>query len=94
MLGKLFKRSPDFSDIDVTFISRDECHLCDVAFDVLEGMRRKYRFRLNVIKIQEGTELYDRYWDKIPVGLIAGRMAFKYRVDPEDFLRKLEATVE
>jgi len=57
-------------------------------------MRRKYRFRLNVIKIQEGTELYDRYWDKIPVGLIAGRMAFKYRVDPEDFLRKLEATVE
>ncbi len=71
------------------FLSKDDCHLCDTALDVVEALRRKHRFDLQVIKISRGDEWYEHYWDKIPVGLVGGRMLFKYQVDPEALLEKL-----
>ncbi len=91
MFSRLFRRGPDLSGVEVTFISKEDCHLCDQAFAVVEALHRRHGFRLTVLKIEEGTDLFDRYHEKIPVGLIDGRMAFKYRVDPDDFLAKLRS---
>jgi hypothetical protein len=90
---RLFNRREDFSTIEVVFVSKDDCHLCDIALDVVEEVRRSYPFMLQVVKIKPGDEWHDRYWDKIPVVLIDGRMAFKYTVDPDELLRKMRASL-
>jgi hypothetical protein len=89
MLRRLFTRHEDFSDVEVTFISKDDCHLCEEALAVVEQVRRKHPFRLKLVKIRKGDEWYDRYWDKIPVVLIDGRMGFKYRVEAKELIAKL-----
>jgi hypothetical protein len=48
-------------------------------------------FDLEQINIDEDEELRRRYNDQVPVVMINGRKAFKYRLDPEEFLRKLTA---
>ena len=89
MLTRLFKRSTSLKGVEMIFLSKDDCHLCDTALEVVEGLQRKHRFDLRVIKISRGDDWYEQYWDKIPVGLSGGRMLFKYRVDPEALVEKL-----
>jgi hypothetical protein len=91
MFKRLFERRDDFSKIEVVFISKEDCHLCDDALIVVNEVRRKHPFPLRTVKIEPGDEWYDRYRDKIPVVLIGGRMAFKYRVDADELVRKLRA---
>jgi hypothetical protein len=93
MFKRLFSRRDEFAGIEVVFISKDDCHLCDIAQQVVEDVRRDHPFTLRVVKIQPGDEWHDLYWDKIPVVLIDGRMAFKYTVDPGELLRKLRASL-
>ncbi len=92
MLKNPFRRSLDFSDIVVTFLTKEGCRLCDEALVVVEGVRRRHPFDLKIVKITEGDEWYESYYDKIPVGLIDGRMVFKYRVHTLDFMSKLRAS--
>ena len=73
----------------VELYSKPECCLCDVAKDVLVAARRDQVFDLAVIDISESPELMQKYGEEIPVVFIDGRKAFKYRVDPAEFLRKL-----
>jgi hypothetical protein len=93
MFKGLFRRSPDLSGVQVVFVSKDDCHLCDVALETVRKVQARHPFRLEIVKIEKGDGWYDRYWDKIPVVLINGRMGFKYRVDPEELLAKLRASV-
>jgi hypothetical protein len=93
MLTRLFKRSASLKGVEMIFLSKDDCHLCDTALDVVQELQRKHRFDLQVIKIARGDEWHDQYWDKIPVGLAGGRMLFKYRVDPDLLLEKLRRTM-
>ena len=92
MLSRIVGRALDVSTVNVTFLTKDGCRLCDEALVVVEGVRRRFPFRLDVVHIEEGDEWYEHYSDKIPVGLINGRMAFKYRVNPIDFFLKLRAS--
>jgi hypothetical protein len=48
-------------------------------------------FELEEINIDEDEVLRRLYNDEVPVVMIDGRKAFKYRLDPEEFLRKLAA---
>lgn len=93
MLTRLFKRSTSLKGVEMIFLSKDDCHLCDTALDLVRELQRKHRFDLQVIKIVRGDEWHDQYWDKIPVGLAGGRILFKYRVDPDQLLEKLRHTV-
>jgi hypothetical protein len=79
----------DFSELEVILVSKRECHLCDAARDVVERVRRDHPFPLRVIEIRPGDEWHAKYWDRIPVLLIEGRVAFIYRIDPEPLLEKL-----
>ncbi|MDB5034483.1 MAG: hypothetical protein JWQ98_1724 [Chlorobi bacterium] len=89
MFQNLFRRAPDLSGVELLFISRDDCHLCDKALAVVEEARQRQPFQLRIVKMVEGDEWYERYWDKIPVGLVNGVMLFKYRVTAEELLAKL-----
>jgi hypothetical protein len=75
----------------VTFITKEEgCSLCDDAFVEIESAMDYAEFDLDIVKIRKGDEYYEKYWDKIPVILINGKLAFKYRTSRDQFLRALE----
>lgn len=90
MFGRIFNRT-DLSAIELTFISKDDCHLCDDALEVVEGIRRRYPFRLRVVKIEEGDEWFERFHTMVPVGLVGTGMIFKYRVTADELLMKLRS---
>ena len=74
----------------VDIYSRPGCHLCDVAKEVVERVRRQYPFTLQVINIETDPALEAAYGTEIPVVLINGNKAFKYRVDENEFARKVK----
>ena len=75
----------------VTIFSRPGCHLCDEAKAAIEGVRGQADFDLAEVNIDSDRELQRLYGEEIPVVTIDGRKAFKYFVDPAEFLKKLRA---
>jgi glutaredoxin len=75
----------------VTLYTRAGCCLCDDAKAVLLAARRNADFCYEEIDIDRDPGLRALYNDEVPVVAINGVKAFKYRVDPQEFLRKLAA---
>ncbi len=75
--------------IRVEIYSRPGCHLCDEARTVLERVRRRHDFALREINIETNPELERLYGTEIPVIMINGNKAYKYRVDEADFEKKV-----
>lgn len=73
----------------VELFSKDDCHLCDVAMDVLTRVQQIHPFELKVTNIQEGDEHYHRFKDRIPVVHINREFTFQYRVPEKEFIQKL-----
>jgi len=74
----------------VTIYSRLGCHLCDDAEKVLESLREELNFEIEVINIDEDTELVKLYSDQVPVIHIDGIHHDFYKVDPLRFKSSLE----
>jgi glutaredoxin len=75
----------------VTLYTRAGCCLCDDARRVLAEARRRAGFDYEECDIDGDPELVRLYNDEIPVIAINGVKAFKYRVDMDEFLKKLAA---
>ena len=75
----------------VTLYTRQGCHLCDDAKQVLAEARRRTGFDYQEVDIDGDPELRRQYNDEVPVIAINGAKAFKYRVDLKDLLRRLAA---
>lgn len=78
----------------VTFYTRENCHLCDVALEAVERVRSNEPFELVLVDLDheaspEKKTAYD--WD-IPVIEIDGRKLMKHRVDEARLLRLLQAS--
>ncbi len=72
------------------FITKEEgCTLCDAAFEEVQDAMDYTDFDLEIVKIREGDELWNTYWDKIPVILIDGKVAFIHRTTRDLLIRKL-----
>jgi hypothetical protein len=75
----------------VTFITKEGgCTLCDELFAELESARDYVDFDLDIRKIEEDDELHKLYWDKIPVLLVNGNVAVKYRATRDELIRKIQ----
>ncbi|EFF92380.1 glutaredoxin 2 [Streptomyces sp. e14] len=87
-MSPLFRRKPAApADRLVTLVRKPGCHLCDDAQAVVEKMCAEVGARWEQKDIGEDRELYDRYWEQIPVVLIDGEQHTFWRVN-EDRLRK------
>jgi glutaredoxin len=75
---------------NVTLYTRVGCHLCDVAKQVLEDVRKDRPFELTVVDVDTDSELVERYGGEVPVVLVDGRKAFKFRVDAAALRKLLE----
>jgi len=76
--------------INIVIYSRPGCHLCDDAKAVIEKVRSRYSFILKQINIESDPALEQAYGTEIPVITINGNKAFKYRVDEQEFERKVK----
>jgi glutaredoxin len=73
----------------VVVYSRKGCHLCEVVKESLSKLSRRGGFTWQEIDVDGDSELRRQYNDEVPVVFIDGRKAFKYRMDEQEFLRKL-----
>jgi thiol-disulfide isomerase/thioredoxin len=79
--------------IALTIYSRPGCHLCDEMKTVVERAVRSAATAVTIAEIDISTDpdLEARYGVEIPVLLLDGRKAAKYRVSEEELTRMLRA---
>jgi glutaredoxin len=70
----------------VTIYSRQICHLCEVAKEVVESARNEVKFELEVIFIDGDVELENLYGEEVPVTMINGKRHDYFKVDRTRFI--------
>ena len=75
----------------VTLYTRAGCCLCGQAKQVLAAARERAAFEIEEIDIDRHPEWLPLYHDEVPVIAIDWRKAFKYKVDVDEFLKRLGA---
>jgi glutaredoxin len=73
----------------VVVYSRKGCHLCEIVKETLTKLERRGGFTWQEIDVDSDDQLRRQFTDEVPVIFIDGRKAFKYRLDEQEFLRKL-----
>ncbi len=64
----------------LTFYTKNGCHLCEQAEDLLDDLRREAELRVTPIDITTDLAIYERYKYEIPVvvvtdgGTVSGRI--------------------
>src|SRR5436309_901307 len=67
--------------VRVTLYSRHGCHLCDDMRAVVAAVGRELPLQVDEVDVDGDPALAAAYGDQVPVLLVNGRKAFKYRVD-------------
>lgn len=70
----------------VVLYSRDGCHLCDAARDVLLAERSRSPFDLVEVDVAGDDDLEREYGIRIPVVEIDGEERFEFEVDPAELV--------
>jgi glutaredoxin len=68
----------------VTLFTKPDCHLCDIAHEVLEEVREDFAFDIERVDISGDRELRKRYGVRIPVVAVDGVEHFEHRVDERE----------
>jgi hypothetical protein len=76
--------------IDVQIYSRPECHLCDEMKAVVARVAKIVPLAVTVVDISGDPDLEARYGLEIPVLMVEGKKAAKYRIT-EGALKKILA---
>ena len=74
---------------EVIVYSRKGCHLCEIVKESLVKLHKRGGFQWRDVDVDADPDLRRRYNDQVPVVFINGHKAFKYRMDEQEFLRKL-----
>ena len=75
----------------LTIYSRPGCHLCEEMKAVVQRAARSVPLTVEEIDISLDTELDERYGLEIPVLMVNGKKAAKYRITEEELARILAA---
>ena len=73
----------------VIVYSRPGCHLCDEAKAAIRQADCAEQYMLEEIDIETSPFLLEKYQNDIPIVTINGVEAFRHRVDPREFEKKL-----
>jgi hypothetical protein len=71
----------------LTLYSKPGCHLCDDMKQVIDAVAARVPLTLDIIDISTDPALMARYGLEIPVLLVDGRKAAKYRVTAAELER-------
>lgn len=79
----------------LTLIGKPDCHLCDVAHEIVEQVVAELPDDAEVEVVEssilDDPALYEQWWEKIPVVLIDDRLHAHWRVDAARLRTALEA---
>ena len=75
----------------VTLFTRAGCHLCEEAKRVIDAARVRAEFDYEERDIDADSGLLHLYNEEVPVIAIDGRKALKYRLDMNEFIKRLAA---
>ena len=75
--------------IKVEIYSKYDCHLCDVVKATILKVKQDVEFELHEIDIKTEGSVFEEYKEQIPVVFINGEKAFKYKLDENEFRKKL-----
>lgn len=73
----------------LTLISKPDCHLCDVAREVIENVVAELpddtadALELDERSILDDPALHELWWEKIPVIMIDGDLVGHWRIAPD-----------
>ena len=76
---------------EVILYTRAGCHLCDEAKAEIRRVQAEAPFTFREVDIDLDPALRDLYNEEVPVILINGEKAFRYRIDPGEFRKLLRA---
>lgn len=76
--------------IEVVVYSKPGCCLCDEVKAQLVRLQKTTRFDWREVNILEDAQAFERFKEEIPVVFINGRKAFKFHLDENEFLRRVE----
>jgi hypothetical protein len=73
----------------LTLYSKPGCHLCDEMKHVIDAVASRVPLSLEVVDISKDPALLEQYGTQIPVLLVDGRKAAKYRLTQGELARLL-----
>ena len=79
--------------MNVTLVGKPGCHLCDDAREVIQSVISEFppgSISVTEESIEDNQELFDAYWEQIPVVLINGKVHNYWRIDGERLRLKLK----
>lgn len=76
---------------EVILYTRPGCHLCDDAYAVLDQVRTEFGFTIQIVNIDDDSELIREFGEQIPVVRIDGTIRFRGRVNRVLLTRLLRA---
>jgi glutaredoxin len=79
----------------IEVISKRGCHLCEQAIDVLLSLKSSHSFDFSISCIEDDSNLFDKYWIKVPVVRLNGNDVFEAEdlANPIECRAKLEKLV-
>lgn len=75
----------------VVLLSKEGCHLCQVAAEELAPVCQKYGLELEIELLEDHPDLVDQYWQMLPVLMIDGVQRDFLKISPARLARLLEA---
>jgi glutaredoxin len=79
--------------IDVEIYTKDDCHLCESAKDVLKKVAIDYPLKIAEIDITKDEKIYDEFKESIPVVFINKRREFIFKVHEITLRKKLDRII-
>ena len=76
--------------VRLTLITRDQCHLCDVAKDAMARVAQASGEDWQEVDVDSDPQLQAEYWDRVPVILLDGKEHGYWWVEEERLLRDLQ----
>jgi glutaredoxin len=64
----------------VTIYSKPDCHLCDVMKQIVQKVRRRREFELEIRNILDDPADFEKYQTLIPLLLVNGSEIARYRI--------------
>ena len=75
----------------VNFYTKEGCHLCEVALEIIDLVAEKINFQFNSIDITKDEELMMKFDVEIPVIEIDKEIVFVHRVDKQKLISILKS---
>jgi glutaredoxin len=74
----------------ITIYSKPDCHLCELAKEVIARCHQKVDFAVEIIDVSQNPELLERYRHDIPVILLDGNEIARHFVRERKLLELLQ----